>query len=75
MAALQEFDQLISILIAEPDYLVQEIVGEYDDLVERTPEVVDGKKQKVLIAGSLISLLESLDSEVRIFCSICKVAN
>lgn len=64
---MQEFDQLISILIAEPDYLVQEIVGEYDDLVERAPEVVDGKKQKVLIAGSLISLLESLDSEVRIF--------
>ncbi|AFR95378.1 eukaryotic translation initiation factor 3 subunit C [Cryptococcus neoformans C23] len=64
VAALQEFDQLISILIAEPDYLVQETVGEYDDLVERTPEVVDGKKQKVLIAGSLISLLESLDSEL-----------
>ncbi|TYJ54720.1 eukaryotic translation initiation factor 3 subunit C [Cryptococcus floricola] len=62
-AALQEFDQLVSILIEEPDYIVQETVTEYDDLVERTPEVKDGKKEKVVIAGSLISLLESLDNE------------
>ncbi|WVQ75178.1 eukaryotic translation initiation factor 3 subunit C [Cryptococcus sp. DSM 104548] len=63
IAALQEFDQLVAILLEEPDYIVQETVTEYDDLVERTPEVKDGKKEKVVIAGSLISLLESLDNE------------
>ncbi|WVQ79460.1 eukaryotic translation initiation factor 3 subunit C [Cryptococcus sp. DSM 104549] len=63
VACLSEFDQLVSLLIAEPDYAVREVVAEYDDLAEREPKVVDGKTEKVVVTGSLISLLESLDNE------------
>ncbi|WWC65606.1 eukaryotic translation initiation factor 3 subunit C [Kwoniella dejecticola CBS 10117] len=60
---LNELDQLITLLLDNPDYVVQETVGEYDDLVEREPQTVNGKTEKVAVAGSLISLLESLDNE------------
>ncbi|WVQ66549.1 eukaryotic translation initiation factor 3 subunit C [Kwoniella botswanensis] len=60
---LNELDQLVTLLLDNPDYVVQETVGEYDDLVEREPQVVNGKKERVTVAGSLISLLESLDNE------------
>ncbi|WWC73444.1 eukaryotic translation initiation factor 3 subunit C [Kwoniella pini CBS 10737] len=60
---LNELDQLVTLLLDNPDYVVQETVGEYDDLVEREPQVVNGKKERVAVAGSLISLLESLDNE------------
>ncbi|WVN86973.1 eukaryotic translation initiation factor 3 subunit C [Cryptococcus depauperatus CBS 7841] len=62
-ASLKEYNQLVSLLLKEPDYIVQETVTDYDDLAERAPEVVDGKIQKVVVAGSIISLLESLDNE------------
>ncbi|WRT69433.1 eukaryotic translation initiation factor 3 subunit C [Kwoniella shivajii] len=58
-----ELDQLITLLLQNEDYVVQETVGEYDDLVEREPTAVNGKKERVAVAGSLISLLESLDNE------------
>ena len=57
-------EQLVTILLNEPDYVVREDPGEYDDMVEREPETVDGKKQRVAIAGNVISLLENLDNEV-----------
>jgi len=55
---------LIGILLDNEDYVVQETVEEYDDLVERTPSTVGGKTIRVQVAGSLISLMENLDNEV-----------
>lgn len=57
---------LLDILIAQPGYVVQETVAEYDDMVEREPEEKDGKTTKVEIAGNLISLVENIDNEVSI---------
>jgi translation initiation factor 3 subunit C len=64
VAGLKELDLLISILLKEPGYVVQEVVAEYDDMVEREPEEKDGKTVRVEIAGNLISLVENLDNEV-----------
>jgi translation initiation factor 3 subunit C len=61
---MHELDQLVSLLLKEEDYVVREQVAEYDDMVERAPETVDGKVQRVEIAGNLISLVENLDNEV-----------
>ena len=61
----QELDALISLLIEQPDYVIQDVVEEYDDMVEREPQVVDGKTQRVKVAGSVIGLVENLDNEVR----------
>ncbi|ORY35012.1 putative eukaryotic translation initiation factor subunit [Naematelia encephala] len=63
VSCLHELDALISLLIQEPDYVVQEQTEEYDDLVDREPTVVDGKTQRVAVAGSLIGMLENLDNE------------
>jgi len=60
----QELDELITLLLAEPDYVVQDNVEEYDDMAEREPEVKDGKTQKVKVAGSVVGLVENLDNEV-----------
>lgn len=60
VACLAEFNQLLAILLAEKDYIVQDNVEEYDDMVERTPETEGGR---VKVAGNLISLLENLDNE------------
>jgi translation initiation factor 3 subunit C len=62
----QELSALISLLLRESDYVVQEVVEEYDDMVEREPEVKDGKTERVKIAGGLIGLVENLDNEVRL---------
>ncbi|EIW71751.1 hypothetical protein TREMEDRAFT_43048 [Tremella mesenterica DSM 1558] len=59
----QEYDDLISLLLKESDYMVAEVVPEYDDMVDREPEEVDGQKQRVIVAGSLIGTLEGLDNE------------
>lgn len=64
MSGRQEYDDLITLLLSNEDYVVQEHVPEYDDQVEREPETVDGKKQRVQVAGNLISMLENLDNEV-----------
>lgn len=63
---MHEMEQLVTILLEEPDYVVTENPGEYDDMVEREPKEVDGKKERVAIAGNVISLLENLDNEVSI---------
>lgn len=60
----QELDALLSLLLENPDYIVQDAVEEYDDMVEREPEEVNGKVQPVRIAGSIVGLVENLDNEV-----------
>lgn len=56
---LHEYDQLISLLLDNKDYIVQDNVEEYNELEERTP--VGGKR--VAVGGNLVSLLENLDNE------------
>jgi translation initiation factor 3 subunit C len=60
VACLKEFNQLLTILLADKDYVVQENVDEYDDMADRTPETEGGR---VGVPGNLISLLENLDNE------------
>jgi translation initiation factor 3 subunit C len=64
VACRQELDELISLLLTEKDYVVQDVVEEYDDMVDREPETVDGKVQRVKVAGSIVGLVENLDNEV-----------
>lgn len=61
---MREFDSLISVLLEQPDYLVEDTVEEYDDMIEREPQVVNGKTQKVKIIGNVVGLMENLDNEV-----------
>ena len=63
----EELDALVTLLLNEPDYIVQDQVEEYDDMVDREPEVVDGKKQRVKVSGNLVGLVENLDNEVSPF--------
>jgi translation initiation factor 3 subunit C len=61
LSAQREIDSLIGILIDNVEYSVQEITGDYDDLIERTPE---GEKDSVVrIRGSIISFVDRLDDE------------
>lgn len=61
----QELDELVSLLLAEKDYVVQDQVEEYDDLAEREPEKgEDGKVKRVKVVGSIVGLVENLDNEV-----------
>ncbi|KAG8991146.1 Translation initiation factor 3 subunit c [Tulasnella sp. JGI-2019a] len=61
LGARLDLDNLISVLAANPDYIVQEVVTiETDELVERTPETEGGT---VLVRGSIISSVERLDDE------------
>lgn len=61
LATQKNVDELITILAANPDYVVQEVVmGEYDEMQERTPEKEGGV---VLIRGSIISSIDRLDDE------------
>lgn len=63
----QELDELITLLLKEKDFVVQDVVEEYDDMIDREPEEVDGKTQRVKIAGNIIGLVENLDNEVSQF--------
>jgi translation initiation factor 3 subunit C len=61
-AAQKEFDHFVMILVKEPEYSVQEVVGEeYDESVERAPESEPGGV--VRIRGSVISFIDRLDDE------------
>ena len=60
---MHEFDSLITLLLDEEDYIVEDTVEEYDDMVEREPQTVNGRTEKVKIIGNLIGLLENLDNE------------
>jgi Eukaryotic translation initiation factor 3 subunit 8 N-terminus len=61
-SAQKEFDQLLLILVKEPQYSVQEVISEeYDEAVERTPE--SEPEGVVRIRGSVISFIDRLDDE------------
>ncbi|KAF8587876.1 eukaryotic translation initiation factor 3 subunit 8 [Ramaria rubella] len=61
LASQREVDQLISIVMDEPSYSVQEITDDYDEFVERSP--ADEKDGVVRIRGSIISFVDRLDDE------------
>ena len=60
LAAQREVDELISIISASSDYSIQEIVDDYDELIERTPQSEGGLVQ---IWGSFISFIDRLCDE------------
>ncbi|PSR81124.1 hypothetical protein PHLCEN_2v6459 [Hermanssonia centrifuga] len=61
LSALREVDQLVAIVAQDPQYSVQEITEDYDELLERSPETeADGI---VRIRGSIISFVDRLDDE------------
>jgi len=61
LSAQKEVDQLISIVIADRSYLIQEVTDDYDEWVERKP--ADEKDGVVRIRGSVISFVDRLDDE------------
>lgn len=61
VAAQAEVDKLITVLAANPQYSVQEITEEYDELADRTPE--QEPNGVVAVRGSIISFVERLDDE------------
>ncbi|KDR75447.1 hypothetical protein GALMADRAFT_249506 [Galerina marginata CBS 339.88] len=60
LSAQREVDQLVSIVAADPNYSVQEMTDDYDELVERSPAT---EKGIVRIRGSIISFIDRLDDE------------
>lgn len=64
-SALVELKELITMLLTKnKEYVVTEDAGEYDDMVERIPGQGEEKdNSRVKIGGSLINLLESVDTE------------
>lgn len=60
LSAQREVDQLVSIVASDTNYSVQEIVDDYDELTERTPQTEGGI---VRIRGSIISFIDRLDDE------------
>ncbi len=64
---MQEMNELLTMLLGpDRDYQVVEEVEEYDDMVERKAGQGSEKDvQRVKVRGSLISILENLDNEVR----------
>lgn len=60
LSAQREVDQLVSIVASDTNYSVQEIVDDYDELIERAPENEGGV---VRIRGSIISFIDRLDDE------------
>ena len=61
VAAQREVDQLIAIVAEEPQYSIQEITEDYDELAERSPATE--KDGIVRIRGSVISFVDRLDDE------------
>jgi translation initiation factor 3 subunit C len=60
LSAQREVDQLVSIVASDPNYSIQEITEDYDELVERSPAT---EKGIVRIRGSIISFIDRLDDE------------
>ncbi|KAI0779679.1 eukaryotic translation initiation factor 3 subunit 8 [Fomes fomentarius] len=61
LAAQREVDQLIAVVANEPQYSIQEITEDYDELAERSPATE--KDGIVRIRGSVISFVDRLDDE------------
>ncbi|KAI0690086.1 eukaryotic translation initiation factor 3 subunit 8 [Cytidiella melzeri] len=60
-SAQKEVDQLIGVIVQNPQYSVQEITEDYDELAERSPETE--KNGNVVVRGSIISFVDRLDDE------------
>lgn len=60
LSAQREVDQLVSIVASDPNYSIQEMTEDYDELVERSPAT---EKGIVRIRGSIISFIDRLDDE------------
>jgi len=60
LSAQREVDQLLSIVMTDPNYSIQEVTEEYDELAERSPVTENGV---VRIRGSIISFIDRLDDE------------
>lgn len=60
LSAQREVDQLLSIVMTDPNYSIQEVTDEYDELAERSPVTENGV---VRIRGSIISFIDRLDDE------------
>ncbi len=61
LSAQKEVDQLVSIVVQDPSYSIQENTEDYDELLERTPS--QEKDGVVRIRGSLMSFVDRLDDE------------
>ena len=58
----QEYDDLISLLLANRGYVIQEVMTEeFKDMEEREPAT---SNDRVAIPGSLIGVFENIDNEV-----------
>jgi len=60
LAAQREVDQLVSVIASDPNYSIQEVTEDYDELIERSPATENGV---VRIRGSIISFIDRLDDE------------
>ncbi|PFH46389.1 hypothetical protein AMATHDRAFT_51081 [Amanita thiersii Skay4041] len=60
LAAQREVDQLVAIIAGDPNYSVQEITDDYDEMTERDHI---SEKGVVKIRGSIISYIDRLDDE------------
>lgn len=69
VSCMHEFDSLVTLLIKERDYVVEDTVEEYDDMVDREPQTVNGVTERVKVIGNVVGLMENLDNEV-CMCSI-----
>ena len=61
LSAQKEVDQLVSIVVQDPSYSIEESTDEYDELAERSPPQEKGGV--VRVRGSLISFVDRLDDE------------
>jgi translation initiation factor 3 subunit C len=60
-SAQKEVDQLISVVVVDSAYLIQEQTEDYDEWIERKPQ--DEKDGVVRVRGSVISFVDRLDDE------------
>ncbi|EIW62824.1 eukaryotic translation initiation factor 3 subunit 8 [Trametes versicolor FP-101664 SS1] len=60
-SAQKEVDQLITVVVSESGYSIQEITEDYDELLERSPATE--KDGIVRVRGSVMSFVDRLDDE------------
>ncbi len=60
-SAQKEVDQLITVVVNESGFSIQEITEDYDELLERSPETE--KDGIVRVRGSVMSFVDRLDDE------------
>jgi translation initiation factor 3 subunit C len=61
VACRQEYDQLVSLLLDNRGYVIQDVLSEeYNDMEEREPSKAG---DRVALPGSLIGIFENIDNE------------